>query len=153
MYPNILDLTPSIDFRALSWRCHDQILTVHQGACSNNTSPPAIRSDYGEFEINLCLPKAILRADGGLQYRCKFALGTIQGITAGVSKKRLVLLEEEFQIPDIRCYCILGINPWERVEKQAVHISLKFCGPGLQEWGSTVVETYQALIREVAEVR
>jgi hypothetical protein len=46
----------------------------------------------------------------------------------------------------------LGINPWERLEKQAVHISLTFNGLALQQWGSKFVDTYQTLTWEVAEV-
>jgi dihydroneopterin aldolase len=63
-----------------------------------------------------------------------------------------VVLEEEFRIDGIRCYCILGVNSHERVEKQAVIVSLEFKGPGQLAWGSTVVDTYQAMTRAVAEV-
>lgn len=76
----------------------------------------------------------------------------VKGEEASPAEKRLAILEEEFKIENIRCYCILGINPWERVEKQAVHISLTFNGPALQQWGSKFVDTYQKLTLEVAEV-
>ncbi|KAE8153441.1 hypothetical protein BDV25DRAFT_168895 [Aspergillus avenaceus] len=120
-------------------------------ACSNATSSPGVRGDYGEFEIQLRLPKAILRASGGLVYTGSLALGTTQAKEGDVPDGRLVLLHEKFEIQGIQCYCILGINPWERAEKQAVDVSLVFKGHGLQTWGSRVVETYQELVRCVAE--
>ncbi|KAE8382974.1 dihydroneopterin aldolase domain protein [Aspergillus bertholletiae] len=123
-----------------------------QGASSTAaTSSPAVRGDYGEFEVQLQLPKAVLRARRDLLYSCNLALGTLQEGAAGVTEQRLVLLHEKFEIRGIQCYCILGINPWERVEKQAVDVSLTFKGHGLQEWGSTVVDVYQELVRHVAE--
>ncbi|KAJ5478870.1 dihydroneopterin aldolase domain protein [Penicillium desertorum] len=114
-------------------------------------SIPAVRGDFGEFEVELRLPKAVLRADGGLYYRGKSALAVVKGETSSSAEKRLAVLEEEFKIENIRCYCILGINPWERLEKQAVHISLTFNGLALQQWGSKFVDTYQTLTWEVAE--
>ena len=113
---------------------------------------PAIRRDFGEFEVELRLPKAVLRAGGGLYYRSKSALATVKSPTGPETKSRLVVLEEEFKIEKIVCYCILGINPPERVEKQAVHVSLEFKGPALQQWGSTFTDTYQKFTVEVAEV-
>ncbi|KAI9036823.1 dihydroneopterin aldolase domain protein [Aspergillus affinis] len=109
----------------------------------------AIRTDYGEFELRLHLPKAILRAAGGLWHRGVFVMRAIQ--EQGRTARRLILLEEEFEIREIRSFCILGVNPWEKLEKQAVNISLKFKGPGGHKWGSTVVDTYQAMSRDVAE--
>ena len=55
--------------------------------------------------------------------------------------ERRLVLHEKFEIRGIQCYCILGINTWERVEKQAVDIYLSFKGSGLQVWGSTDVDT------------
>ena len=118
-----------------------------QKACPH---PTAIRTDYGEIELRVHLPKAILRAAGGLWHRSVFVLRTIQ--ERGRAARRLMLLEEEFEMREIRTFCILGANRWERLEKQAVNISLKFQGPGGHKWGSTVVDTYQAMSRDVAEV-
>ncbi|KAJ5511984.1 hypothetical protein N7453_004087 [Penicillium expansum] len=70
---------------------------------------------------------------------------------AGGEPRGLVVLEEEFRIEGIRCYAILGVNPHERLEKQAVVVGLTFQGPGQLAWGSTVVDTYQAVTRAVAE--
>lgn len=119
------------------------------------TSCP-ISSDYGQCEVWLHLPKALLRAFGGLHYRSVTVWGYKQihnGAEAiDSSARRSIVLEEEFCIDDIRCHCILGVNSHERVEKQAVIISLEFQGPGQLAWGSTVVDTYQAMTRAIAEV-
>lgn len=133
-----------------------------RAAVASNTESP-IDSDYGQCEVWLHLPKALLRADEGLKYRSVTVWGYRVGVQAdGVSfgdeavandtDRCPVVLEEEFRIDGIRCYCILGVNSHERVEKQAVIISLDFKGPGQLAWGSTVVDTYQEMTRVVAEV-
>jgi dihydroneopterin aldolase len=116
-------------------------------------SPP-IDSVFGQCEVWLQLPKALLRAEEGLKYRSVTVWGYRQGDenTALDAERCPVVLEEEFRIDGIRCHCILGVNSHERVEKQAVIISLEFKGPGQLAWGSTVVDTYQEMTRRVAEV-
>ncbi|KAJ5390704.1 uncharacterized protein N7496_001772 [Penicillium cataractarum] len=114
----------------------------------------SVAAEYGRCEVWLHLPKALLRAEEGLKYRSVTVWGYKDGADAEAldSESRCpVVLEEEFRIEGIRCYCILGVNSHERVEKQAVIISLGFSGPGQLAWGSTVVDTYVALTRAVAE--
>lgn len=121
-----------------------------------------INGEYGQCEVWLHLPKALLRAEGGLKYRSLTTWGykradastdanDAASFAAG-DGRRSVVLEEEFRIENIRCHCILGVNSHERVEKQAVIITLEFKGPGQLAWGSTVVDTYQEMTRTVAEV-
>jgi dihydroneopterin aldolase len=107
----------------------------------------AVSAKYGECEVELHLPKALLRSEEGLRYRSVTAWGFTDA-----SVRRPVVLEEEYRIEGIRCYAILGVNPHERVEKQAVIVGLTFQGAGQLDWGSKVVETYQAVTRAVAEV-
>lgn len=120
------------------------------------TSP--IDGDFGQCEVWLHLPKALLRAEEGLKYRSVTVWGYRQPDGAAGNDEAIgtgrcpVVLEEEFRIDGIRCYCVLGVNSHERVEKQAVVISLEFKGPGQLAWGSTVVDTYQEMTRAVAEV-
>ncbi|KAL4884685.1 dihydroneopterin aldolase domain protein [Aspergillus karnatakaensis] len=119
-------------------------------------APAAIDDIFGQCEVWLHLPKAHLRAEEGLHYRSVTVWGYRQGSTAGSgdvgsSERCPVVLEEEFRIDGIRCYAILGVNSHERVEKQAVIVSLAFKGPGQLAWGSTVVDTYQDMTRTVAE--
>lgn len=116
--------------------------TTAAGVAAQNIS-----AAYGECEVELHLPKALLRADEGLRYRSVTALGQ-----SADKPRDLVVLEEEFRIEGIRCYAILGVNPHERLEKQAVVVGITFRGPGQLGWGSKVVDTYQAVTRAVAEV-
>ena len=107
----------------------------------------AVSAEYGECEVELHLPKALLRAEEGLRYRSVTAWGY-----TSASVRRPVVLEEEYRIEGIRCHAILGVNPHEKVEKQAVIVGLTFQGAGQLAWGSKFVETYQAVTRAVAEV-
>jgi len=115
-----------------------------------------LESEYGQCEVWLHMPKALLRAEEGLKYRSITAWGykqrPEQGGAVNSSSRAPVILEEEFRIEGIRSYCILGVNPHERVEKQAVITSLVFEDPGQLAWGSTFLDTYQAMTRVVAEV-
>ena len=134
---------------------HQSPRNSFSGAAPVQESPATypVEADYGKCEVWLHLPKALLRAEEGLKYRSVTVWGYKQAAEAIESARRFaVILEEEFRIEGIRCYCILGVNSHERVEKQAVIISLEFTGPGQLAWGSTVVDTYQAMTRAVAEV-
>ncbi|KZZ86632.1 serine/threonine-protein kinase psk1 [Ascosphaera apis ARSEF 7405] len=64
-------------------------------------------------DVSVHLPKGILRADGGVTYNVVR--------TASAST-----FMQKWTIHDMRCYCILGINPHERLEKQRVNISMEF---------------------------
>lgn len=121
----------------------------HETAATAAQAP--IDASYGQCEVWLHLPKAILRADDGLTYRSLTVWGYRQD-DEGYGERCPVVLEEEFRVDGIRCYCILGVNSHERVEKQAVVVSLQFRGPGQLAWGSAVVDTYQEMTRVVAEV-
>lgn len=121
-------------------------------ASSLTSSDTSINGSFGQCEVWLHLPKALLRAEEGLRYRSVTMWGYRQGVMGVESERCSVVLEEEFRIDGIRCHCILGVNSHERVEKQAVIISLEFKGRGQLAWGSTVVNTCQDMTRAVAEV-
>ncbi|OQD85663.1 hypothetical protein PENANT_c009G03234 [Penicillium antarcticum] len=110
-----------------------------------NGGGESVSGEFGECEVNLEFGKAILRAEGGLGYRAVTVWGDKDGV------KCPVVLEEEFRIEGIRCHAVLGVNPHERVEKQAVVVGLVFKGEGLRSWGSKVVASYQEAVRAVAE--
>ncbi|KAL2008076.1 hypothetical protein VTN00DRAFT_8058 [Thermoascus crustaceus] len=119
---------------------------------ANAPRPDPIDSEYAQCEVWLHLPKALLRAEGGLKYRSVTVWGYKEPSGEGAEAGRQpMVLEQEFRIEGIRSYCILGVNSHERLEKQAVIISLEFKGPGQLSWGSTVVKTYQEMARVVAE--
>lgn len=121
-------------------------------------SPPTklidpINTSFGECEVCLHLPKALLRAQEGLKFRSvtSWAYEQADDDAVETGRQTLVLLQE-FHIGGISCYCILGVNSHERLEKQQVLISLTFRGSGETTWASKVVETYQEMTRAVAEV-
>lgn len=128
------------------------------GHTTDTSAGAPIDASFGQCEVWLHLPKAILRADEGLKYRSVTVWGYRQEQepdeteVEGYGERCPVVLEEEFRIDGIRCYCILGVNSHERVEKQAVVVSLEFKGPGQLAWGSAVEGTYQEMAKVVAEV-
>lgn len=93
---------------------------------------------WRETEIFIHLPKAILRAEQGIRYRT-FHLGAVRE-------------EHDFTIEGIRCYCIVGINPHERREKQAVVVTLSFSFSNFKNT-FRFLDVYQELAQDVAEVR
>ena len=121
---------------------------LHQQALAINAiKPDAIQRDFGRCEVSLRLPNSLLRSEHGLVYRGLSSMGRdIEGETV------TVIVEEEFQIPGIRCHCIIGINPHERLEKQAVIVSLGFKTSGQDVSRNRFLETYQEMTRVVAEV-
>lgn len=128
---------------------------AHTGSPIGGGSDP-LDSIYGQCEVWVHLPKALLRAEGGLKFRSVTTWGYDQ--TQGSPEdavetgRQILVLEQEFRIEGIRCYCILGVNSHERVEKQSVIVSLAFRCSGETVWGSTAVETYQEMAKVVAEV-
>ena len=144
------------------------VAVAQTGTPSASPSSFPIDGDYGKCEVWVHLPKALLRAEGGLKYRNVTIWGYKQKETDGINDelaievpaatttdadRRNVVLEEEFRIEGIRCYCIVGVNSHERVEKQQVIVTLEFKGPGQLTWGSTVVDTFQDMTKVIAEVR
>lgn len=124
-----------------------------------------IDGGFGQCESWVHLPKASLRAEGGIKYRSVTMWGYKQPLLGSVSEgvaattladagtgRQAVVLEEEFRIEGIRCHAILGVNSHERLEKQPVIVSLQFAGPGQLAWATTVVDTYPEMTRVVAEV-
>ena len=108
----------------------------------------AIQEDFGQCDLNLHFPNILLRAENGLSYRNISSLGQNKE-----GRAVAVVVGEEFRINNIRCHCIIGINPPERLEKQAVVVSLEFKGPGYGPWSARFLETYQEMTKVVAEVR
>jgi dihydroneopterin aldolase len=127
----------------------------HTGSPAGGGSEP-LDSVFGQCEVWVHLPKALLRAEEGLKFRSVTAWGYDQSQgspeDAVETGRKTLVLEQEFRIQGIRCYCILGVNSHERVEKQCVIVTLAFRGSGGTVWGSTAVETYQEMAKVVAEV-
>ena len=138
-------------------------------AAARASAAESLDTSFGECEVHVHLPNAHLRAEGGLTFRSVTAwvydspaaaaattttttTTTVQDTAIVDSTRQNKAVEQEFIIERIRCYCILGVNSHERLQKQCVVITLVFRGSGETAWASTVVETYPDLTRAVAEV-
>ncbi|EEP82482.1 predicted protein [Uncinocarpus reesii 1704] len=96
------------------------------------------RAECLSVETVLYFPKAVLRAAGGL--RCV-------GSSTGRGREK-----RECTIENIRCYCIIGINEHERLEKQAVDITLVFnLREGRPDTSTLLQRDYPRIARSVAD--
>ena len=124
----------------------------YEGAAPGMVSDP-INSIFGQCEVWVQLPKALLWAQGGLKFRSVTTWGYDQADLspedAVETGRQSLVLEQELRIEGIRCYCILGVNSHERLEKQCVMITLTFRGDGQASW---VVDGYQIMTKAIAEV-
>ncbi|GFF55932.1 tetrahydrobiopterin biosynthesis enzymes-like protein [Aspergillus udagawae] len=112
----------------------------------NDIRPGTVQQSFGQCEVRLYLPKALLRAEGGLLYRSLHALGYNHAHAVAA-----VVIEDGFRIQYIRCHCIIGVNAHERLEKQAVAVFLEIKGRGNDHWREKFLNTYQEMTRVVAE--
>ncbi|CRG86435.1 hypothetical protein PISL3812_03441 [Talaromyces islandicus] len=123
---------------------------------NERAGPEPLDATFGECEVSVHLPGAHLRAEGGLKFRSVTTWG-YDGSSYGSaddaveSSRQTLVVDQEFRVEGIRCYCILGVNSHERLEKQCVVVTLVFRGSGEPAWGSTVVDTYQEMVKVVAE--
>ncbi|KAJ6166711.1 hypothetical protein N7470_002158 [Penicillium chermesinum] len=102
-------------------------------------------------EVTLHLPKAILRASEGLKYRNVTAWGC-PAEKSGAEQRTLIVIEEEFRIDGIRCYPVLGVNPHERLEKQAVIEVTRAVAEKVDETSFLSVESLVAFIARIVTV-
>ena len=85
---------------------------------------------------HIVLPKAFLRVSGGL---------SVNFVLSKHSSSQWNLSTHELAVKGIEAACIIGINPHERLEKQAVSIDLIATMKKL----FVPVERWQALVKEV----
>ncbi|MCJ1385111.1 trifunctional dihydropteroate synthetase [Xylographa soralifera] len=69
----------------------------------------------GNLDVLTILPKASLRAEGGLGLNTSFLGGKDRMIDDSSNK---------FLVKDMKLYCIIGVNPHERTSKQLVVVNL-----------------------------
>jgi dihydroneopterin aldolase len=124
---------------------------------NERAGPEPLDATFGECEVSVHLPGAHLRAEGGLTFRSVTTWGYDRSSYGSAddaveSSRQTLVVDQEFRVEGIRCYCILGVNSHERLEKQCVVVTLVFRGSGEPAWGSTVVDTYQEMVKVVAEV-
>jgi FolB domain-containing protein len=93
-------------------------------------------SGEAAFEITVALPNALLNSDGGVS------------ITQSVSSED-GLADRSMSIKDLRIYCIIGVNPAERLVKQPVIISVEARRP----FGTKRCANFQKLVGPMIKVR
>ena len=101
------------------------------------------------LHCQVILPKALLRAEGGLGK---------ETVMQRHPSHEWRLLNSQWHLRNIRAACIIGVNPHERLEKQAVSIDLTipdsgesdnyhwYIGQGNEIWRSIVRMTLEASI-------
>ncbi|PGH23334.1 dihydroneopterin aldolase [Polytolypa hystricis UAMH7299] len=88
-----------------------------------------------EAEVWVHLPKASLRAQGGLRFR---SCMTRQSFTEAQG-------EEEWCIEDMQCSCVIGVNEHERQQKQVVVVTLGIKVAEPKEWRAEMMGSIQEL--------
>lgn len=102
--------------------------------------------------VRIELPKAALRAEGGLVYCCDD--DGDEEDNAG-DRETPVQHNETLHIRGVRCACIIGLNPHERRDKQIVLVHLTFRAPARSQASATsvAVDRYHNIIETVVKVR
>ncbi|KAK2749278.1 hypothetical protein FQN55_003600 [Onygenales sp. PD_40] len=114
---------------------------IRAGAGSAGAATTSTSMEGAEAEVSIYLPGAILRADGGLTYRVVW-----RRISDGFEA-----VEETCRVEGIRCNCIIGVNPHERENKQAVVVGLAFRNEEYKPLaGGYVTVPLQNVTRQVA---
>jgi len=122
------DFTKTIDYRSIynaikefDGKVFKDIFDLAgKGAMSLNGK---VHTQGGLLEINL--PRAVLRCEGGVTLACGFDL----------SKKSLIPFT--LTLTDIKVSCIIGINPHERLKKQPIVVQLRIVGKDQPDDGFT----------------
>lgn len=100
--------------------------------------------------VRIELPKAALRAEGGLVYCCDD--DGDEEDNAG-DRETPVQHNETLHIRGVRCACIIGLNPHERRDKQIVLVHLTFRAPARSQASATsvAVDRYHNIIETVVK--
>jgi FolB domain-containing protein len=143
------DVSKALDYGKVYKLIHGKLMTSNAQFRDIRALHDAIRNCIAPnvcVKIEICLPKALLRAEGGLMYA-----------TVEEYKDDYLVSLETLSICGIKCACIIGVNPHERLEKQIVIADLIFKeakedasnGAAVQK---VPIDTYQAITTSVVEV-
>ncbi|KAF3491510.1 uncharacterized protein GIQ15_01027 [Arthroderma uncinatum] len=142
---DIVDITRTISDAAY------KVLWAEIGPIGRDKDDPIFKDSWfvekkEEITVDLHLPKAILRAERGLH--CSL-------VTRERRFKEHVSMDYDLtvRVEGIRCACIVGVNAYERKDKQIVELALTFRdGSGKGDWLSRMIpKQYQAMVSAVAE--
>ena len=104
-----------------------------------------------KFEVEVKLPKGVLRAEGGISFRC-CVVRDLHG--QGTESQWKDGEEYSWLIKDLTLACVIGVNPHERVEKQAVMVNLHILSCSFDENEVDHSQTHwQKLVKRNCEVR
>ena len=112
------DVSKALDYGKLFKLIHGKLTVSNTQFRDVHALHDAVRNCIASnvcVKIEITLPKALLRAEGGLTY------ARIEEY-----KDDYLLPVETLSIMGIRCACIIGVNPHERIEKQVVVVDLIF---------------------------
>lgn len=112
------DVSKALDYGKLYKLIHGKLTTSNAQFRDFHALHEAVRNCIASnvcVKVEISLPKALLRAEAGLTYT-----------RAEEYKDDYLLPSETLTIRGIRCACIIGVNPHERLEKQVVMVELIF---------------------------
>ena len=144
------DVSKALDYGKLYKLIHRKLTTSNTHFRDVHALQDAVRNCIASnvtVKIEINLPKALLRAEGGLTY-----------FRVEEYKNDHLLAVETLNISGIRCACIIGVNPHERLEKQVVIVGLIFTessegAPNSAAAQKVPVDKYQAITTDIVEVR
>jgi FolB domain-containing protein len=143
------DISKALDYGKLYKLIHRKLTTGNSQFRDIHALHDAVRSCIAPnvcVKVEISLPKALLRAEGGVTYT-----------VVEVYKNNVLLPTATLGIHGVRCACIIGVNPHERLEKQIVIVDLIFSAASEGISAGTVaqklpVDSYQAITTSVVEV-
>jgi len=143
------DVAKALDYGKLYKLIRGKLTTNSPQFRDMHTLHDAVRNCIASnvcVKAEIMLPKALLRAEGGLTYA-----------TAEEYKDDYVQSVETLTISGIRCACIIGVNPHERLEKQMVIVNLIFteiseAAPNRAAARKVPADKYPAITNGVIEV-
>jgi FolB domain-containing protein len=145
------DVSKALDYGKLYKLIHRKLTTGNSQFRNVHALHDAVRNCIAPnvcVKVEINLPKALLRAEGGLAYT-----------VVEEYRDSLLLPTETLEIHGIRCACIIGVNPHERLEKQIVIVDLTFSAASERAPAGTgaaaqkvPIDSYQAITTGVVEV-
>jgi len=114
------DVSKALDYGKLYKMVCGKLTSPHASFRDIHQLADAVRTCVAsnvEVRMEITLPKGSLRAERGLKY-----------VRWEEFKDAYVLPRETLTIAGIRCSCIIGVNPHERLEKQNVIIDIELGG-------------------------
>lgn len=108
------NVSQTLDYGKLYKTLTEQLTGPYASAAEMVLLIRRILGPGASFQSTIVLPKANLRAEGGMHFQLKLESKVME----------VIALSQSVSIKGIRCACIVGVNAHEREEKQIVVINL-----------------------------